>query len=80
MAGILVPTILLFGQILANKLFIPTLEILGGMIVVLIGSRVWIIRDRYVMKRWVRIHYSILIYNAAIFMIWFMIWMRSPNQ
>lgn len=51
LAAIAIPLLLITSQIVIGKLFIPTLEILGGVIAVLIGSRIWIVRDKYMMCR-----------------------------
>ena len=75
LAGILIPALLIGGQLLAGRLFVPTLELLGGVIAVLIGSRVWVIEDKHIMKRWVGAYHVIIGLNAVAFTIWFLTWL-----
>ncbi len=74
-AGILVPILLVFGQIAIGDLFLPTLEILGGVIAVLIGSRILVIQEKYIMKRWIGLYHIVLALNAVAFTSWFIVWM-----
>ena len=72
--GIAIPIFLIAIQILTNRLFYTTPEILGGVIAVLIGSRIWIIQDKYIMKRWIGLYRVTFGFNAAIFVFWFILW------
>ena len=76
-AAIIIPLFLVFSQIAVGRLFQPTLEILGGVIAVLIGSRIWIVQDKYIMKKWAELHHGILIINACVFILWFILWLSG---
>ncbi len=76
-AGIIVPVLLVMGQIVVGELFLPTLEILVGVIVILIGSRMLVIQDKYIMNRWIGLYRVILAVNALAFFIWFLVWMMK---
>ena len=76
-AGIIIPPFLVLTQIAAWKLFQPTLEILGGVLAVLIGSRIWIVQDKYIMKKWADLHHAILVINASMFVLWFTLWLSG---
>ncbi len=76
-AGVVIPMFLVAGQIITQSFFTPTLEILGGIIALLIGSRIWIIQDKYIMRRWVDIQHGIIILNVVMFLGWFVFWMSK---
>lgn len=73
-AGILIPLFLVASQRVAGVWFTPTPEIIGGVIAVVIGSRVWVIQDKYLMSRLIWVYRCTLIVNAVAFVTWFLCW------
>ena len=71
---LLVPSILLAIPFVFGKFFTPTLEIIGGSIALLIGERLWIFKDKFIMRRWLGIQKSLLIFNGFAFFIWLVLW------
>ena len=69
-----VPVFILGVQVLFDKLFEATPEIIGLSMALLVGGRVWVINDVYIMQRWLKMHNHILIINGTVFIIWFWIW------
>lgn len=67
---------LLFGiPLLFDLFFIPTLEILGISMILLVGERIWILKDKYIMARWVKLQKILLAFNGFVFVIWMVLWM-----
>lgn len=73
-AGTAIPVLLIAIQIATGNLLESTLEILGGVIAVLIGSRIWVIQDKYIMRRWVGLYHATLILNSVLFVLWLVFW------
>ncbi|CAI9832459.1 membrane hypothetical protein [Nitrosopumilaceae archaeon] len=76
----ILPVMLISLQIMFSKVFVPTLEILGGSIALLIGERVWVLKDRYIMRRWVRLQHWLIGVNGAAFLIWFVLYLSGAIE
>lgn len=69
-----IPVALLVAHIGATEPLDSTLEILGISAALLIGERVWVLKDRYLMTRWRKIHFFLLILNGFAFALWLTLW------
>lgn len=67
----ILPILLVSLPIFTGKIFDPTLEILGGSIALLIGERFWVLKDRYIMTRWIHFQYGLIILNGGAFVLWY---------
>lgn len=70
----LAPLMLIGIQLYFQKFFIPTLEIIGGAIALLVGSQFWILKDRYLLSRWKRLQTYLVALNSILFAVWLVIW------
>ena len=74
---IILPIMLLSLQVIFEKVFIPTLEILGGSIALLIGERVWVLKDRYIMRGWIKLQRMLIVLNGVAFGAWFLMYLSE---
>ncbi len=58
-----------------DTLFHTTPTIIAISMGMLIGERLWVLRDTFIMKQWIRLQKTLIGFNGFVFVVWFLIFM-----